>query len=211
MTVRPSTRGAARRRSARTTPDRLASSPWLPGAQGDAPLWRTEAHGSRHRCGQFPAAFSARRAAQYFPHPLGHGPALLLGHRALVPADRLDRLLAAAPGSRRGSSFNRLDGDELALERALLGGSVALVVGNRHTEQLVDACPQGETDRPRPAGGSRSRCTGSADRRTACRPRQCARCANESMPTPAGPTENVMDAINRVRIDGKAVVWRRSP
>lgn len=29
---------------------------------------------------------------------------------------------------------------------------------------------------------------------------------NESMPTPAGSTENVMDAINRVRVDGKAVV-----
>ena len=69
--------------------------------------------------GQFPSALSARRAAQYFRIRSATGPALLLGHRALAPSDRLDRLLAAAPGDRRANSFNRLDGtlngDELAL------------------------------------------------------------------------------------------------
>ncbi len=37
-----------------------------PGEPGNAPAWRTEARSSRRCRGQFPAAFSARRAAQYF-------------------------------------------------------------------------------------------------------------------------------------------------
>ena len=57
-------------------------------------------------------------------HPLGDGPALLVAHRALPPADRLGRLLPAAPDGRREVSLDRLDralyGNELALERALL-------------------------------------------------------------------------------------------
>ena len=54
-------------------------------------------------------------------HPLGDGPALLLAHRALAPADRLGRLLPAAPGGRRHVALYRaLYGNKLALERALL-------------------------------------------------------------------------------------------
>jgi len=86
------------------------------------------------------------------PHPLGHGPALLLGHRALAPPDRLDRLLPAAPGGRRGGSFDRLDGaldgDELALERAFLAAQRVQNSAARHRDLLPPGRPAAASRRP---------------------------------------------------------------